>query len=583
MKYKSRVPNLVIIVSFLLNAIPAWPASNRLKLSFQSSAVKVFQDEPSPGTSATEKVSIARGEYQSFQLLVAARGKDLHNVTVNAGPLVAEKSAKIEPRIQVSLSLVGYVLTHADDRRPWGKATKIGWWPDPLLPNRPFDVTADQTQPVWVTVYAPAGTAPGTYTGKLSVMMGNRRVAERSYQVEVFNVTLPKEQSLRNAAFMPAGNLESQYKVPGGIDGKPFLRLYERWARFAYEHHLGPAFDMLMGWNQTELRKPLEAGSLGPTPDMLDQKFGPASHVTWPVQWSATGYDFTIADQLIDMALPYGLKRFCIAIFDRQQTWEQQDPKTHAAMAKFLRAYVALLKKRGLDKYAYVYNADEPGPKMWPTVKKNYEFVKSVDPQLKTWLCLNNVKGVRALDGFTDMWDVYIRQFDQSGVAQNLEAGQPVIWGLCVYPHEHPNLFIEYPAMDARIVGWLTYVYGVSGFEYWGLNQWGPNTGRKDWAPFDKGGTHTTWQRTRWPLGDGWLLYPGPHGEPLSSVRFENLRDGFEDAELMLMMNSRGEKSEARQIAARVARSPEDYTSDPAAIQSAHVELLKALARTSTR
>jgi len=116
---------------------------------------------------------------------------------------------------------------------------------------------------------------------------------------------------------------------------------------------------------------------------------------------------------------------------------------------------------------------------MWPTVKKNYEFVKSVDPQLKTWLCLNDVKGVRALEGFTDMWDVYIRQFDQSGVAQNLEAGQPVIWGLCVYPHEHPNLFIEYPAMDARIVGWLTYVYGVSGFEYWGLNQWGPNTAVK--------------------------------------------------------------------------------------------------------
>ncbi len=50
----------------------------------------------------------------------------------------------------------------------------------------------------------------------------------------------------------------------------------------------------------------------------------------------------------------------------------------------------------------------------------------------------------------------------------------------------------------------------------------------------------------------------------------------------MLMMNSRGEKSEAMQIAARVARSPEDYTSDPAAIQSAHVALLKALARINT-
>ena len=363
--------------------------------------------------------------------------------------------------------------------------------------------------------------------------------------------------------------------------GRPFLQLYKRWATFAFEHHLGPAFDMLIGWNQTQLRKPLVAGPLGPTPDMLTPALGPESHVTWPVLYGPNGYDFRIAQQLIDLGLPYGLKRFCIAMFDRSQRWEQQDPKTHAAMADLLHAYVAMLQKRGLDKYAFVYNADEPGPKMWDTVKKNYEFVKSVDAQLKTWLCLNNVKGVRALAGYTDMWDVYIRQYDQSGVEQNRRAGEPVIWGVCVYPHEHPNLFIEYPAMDARIIGWLTYVYQVSGFEYRGLNQWGRNTGRRDWASFDKGTTRTRWQRTRWPMGDGWLLYPGPKGEPLSSVLFENLRDGFEDAELLLMLNSRGEKAEARRIAASVARSPEDYTSDPAAIESAHVALLKALSMTS--
>lgn len=571
---------LIIVSSLLLYTTPGRGALNQLTLSFQSSAVKVFQDEQGAGTSATGKASMARGEYQSFQLLVAAGDKDMHNVTVTSGPVVYTKAAKGAPNIQVNLSLVGYVLTHADDRRPWGKPTKIGWWPDPLLPNRPFDVAAGQTQPVWVTLFAPASMAPGMYTGKLDVTVGGRQVAQRSYQVEVFDVTLPQKQALRNAAFMPAGNLEAQYKVAGGIDGKAFLHLYERWENFAYQHHLGPAFDMLMGWNQTELRKPLEAGSLGPTPDMLESRFGPASHVTWPVHWSPKGYDFSTAGQLIDTALPYGLERFCIAIFGRSQKWEQQDHRTHAAMARFLRAYVAVLKKRDLDKYAYVYNADEPGPKMWPTVKKNYEFVKSVDPQLKTWLCLNDVKGVRALDGFTDMWDVYIRQFDQSGVVQNLRAGEPVIWGVCVYPHEHPNLFIEYPAMDARIIGWLTYAYGVSGFEYWGLNQWGPNTGHKDWASFNKGGTRTTWQRTKWPLGDGWLLYPGPRGEPLSSVRFENLRDGFEDAELLLMLNARGKKAEGREIAARVARSPEDYTSDPAAIEAAHVAVLKALART---
>ncbi len=33
--------------------------------------------------------------------------------------------------------------------------------------------------------------------------------------------------------------------------------------------------------------------------------------------------------------------------------------------------------------------------------------------------------------------------------------------------------------------------------------------------------------------GDGYLVYPGPGGVPYSSVRFESLRDGFEDYEML--------------------------------------------------
>ena len=214
---------------------------------------------------------------------------------------------------------------------------------------------------------------------------------------------------------------------------------------------------------------------------------------------------------------------------------------------------------------------------MWETVKKNFEFIKGVDPSLKVWLCLNEIKAVQALAGYTDIWDVYVQQYERSGIEEKRKAGEPVIWAVCVYPHDHPNLFIEYPAMDARVLGWLSYIYRVSGFEYWGLNQWGNNAGRKDWAPFRKGLTRTGWRRTTWPLGDGWLMYPGPDGEPLSSIRFENLRDGFEDAELLKLLEARGMESEARTIARRVARTTQDFTSDPEVVESAHEALLRTL------
>ncbi len=567
--------------SLLLILILTDQAAAKISVSFQSPTVKVFLDEPSLGTLSSYRIRMARGEYESFQMLVAAQGEDLHDISIEASRLTSAAVAKGRPELQVELNLIGYIKSLPDDRRPWGHARKIGWWPDPLLPNRDFDVKAGEKQPVWVTLFAPPGTPPGTYRGKLSVKTRQQHKSEYIYQVQLFNVDLPKKQTFRNAAFMPAGNLNTHYAVPGGLESAEFLQLYKRWAAFAFQHHLGPAFDMLMGWNQTKVRAPLEAGSLGPTPEMISpgDRVRERSFVTWPVRQTSAGYDFSTVQELIHLGAEYGLRQFCMAIFDREEKWEQQNPQVRSAMAEFLRAYLAQLQKLNLDQAAYVYNADEPAPEMWETVKKNFTFIKDIEPKLKVWLCLNEIEGVRALGGFTDIWDVYVQQYEKSGIEARRKSGEQVIWAVCVYPHEHPNLFVEYPAMDARMLGWLSYIYRVSGFEYWGLNQWGINAGRREWAPFRRGLTRTEWRRTQWPLGDGWLMYPGPDGEPLSSIRFENLRDGFEDAELLRLLEDEGMESEARSIARQVARTTQDFTSDPKTVDSARDALLQALAR----
>jgi hypothetical protein len=333
----------------------------------------------------------------------------------------------------------------------------------------------------------------------------------------------------------------------------------------------------MMGWNQGEVRTDTTAGPLGPTRGMLLGRED--THLVWPVLGHKGQYDFRLVDRLAEVGHEYGMRQFAIAIFDKDETWASHSDKMKADMADYLRAYRDHLKSRGLWDAAYVYNADEPPESQWDTVRNNHRFVKSIAPDLKTWLCLNQPKAVRQLDGFADIFDVYIRQYDKSGVAAAQKAGKQVIWAVCVWPHEHPNLFIEYPATDARMIGWLSYRYGVSGFEYWGLNQWGENTGRLDWANFQRGSTRTSWQRTRWPWGDGWLLYPGPTGEPLSSVRFENLRDGFEDGELLLLLASKGRKADADEFVKLVADSIDTYSSDPLKIEHAHRKLLETLGR----
>jgi hypothetical protein len=540
-------------------------------VSFESPLTKVFPDAPPLQGKPSWDLALARGERESFQLLIVAGKAGLKNVSIR-------NMFRGRHGIEADLSLVGFVHTSAGDPRPWAKiegAGRIGWWPDPLLPNRPFDVAPGETQPVWVTVYAPPGTAPGKYEGALQVDFGNGVERAAPYHVRVFPVDLPALQHFRNAAFMPPGNLSAHYKPAGGMNSPEFFQLYKRWVRKAFSQHLGPTFDMMMGWNQESFRSPTTSGPLGPTKEMaLGRK---NTHLVWPVLGNSGSYDFHLTDELAAIGREYGMRQFSIAIFNREETWEQHSEAMKAAMADYLKAYASHLRGLGLLDDAYVYNVDEPPEEQWDTVRNNYLFVKSVEPDLKTWLCLNQPKAVRDLQRYTDILDVYIRQYKSSEVAQHLRPGKQLIWAVCVWPHEHPNLFIEYPGEDARAIGWLTYRYGISGFEYWGLNQWGRNTGHRDWANFRSGGTRTSWRATKFPWGDGWLLYPGDRGEPLSSVRFENLRDGFEDAEMLNVLANRGKKKEADVLVASLAPDIESYSVDPAKFQAAHLRLLQLL------
>jgi hypothetical protein len=69
-------------------------------------------------------------------------------------------------------------------------------------------------------------------------------------------------------------------------------------------------------------------------------------------------------------------------------------------------------------------------------------------------------------------------------------------------------------------------------------------------------------------------VYPGSAG-PLDSIRFEALRDGVEDYELLCCLAERDPEA-ARRIADRVIRDLDDYDLDPGAFRAARRELLAA-------
>lgn len=94
--------------------------------------------------------------------------------------------------------------------------------------------------------------------------------------------------------------------------------------------------------------------------------------------------------------------------------------------------------------------------------------------------------------------------------------------------------------------------------------------------------------------GDGWLLYPGPKGEPLSSVRLENIRDGIEDYEYLALLRERVADVRKRKGVAKslmdaaerelavdeqVTRDWTRYTTDPEAIAAARERIAELIER----
>ena len=104
-------------------------------------------------------------------------------------------------------------------------------------------------------------------------------------------------------------------------------------------------------------------------------------------------------------------------------------------------------------------------------------------------------------------------------------------------PPPYPNVFVDEPAIDHRILIWIAWKYGVDGVFTPGANGWGEenkNWPDKPWVFSDK--NHP---------GAALWVYPHRNGTPLSSIRLEVLRDGIEDYEYLYLLKEKINELEA--------------------------------------
>jgi hypothetical protein len=78
------------------------------------------------------------------------------------------------------------------------------------------------------------------------------------------------------------------------------------------------------------------------------------------------------------------------------------------------------------------------------------------------------------------------------------------------------------------------------------------------------------------PPGDAWIVYPSEKHILLSSIRYEAMRDGIEDYELLLKLGKKDPKK-AQSLAARMIHQMDNVEQDVRKFRRARRELLEAL------
>ena len=524
----------------------AWPGQERMagySVGFETTLRKVFRDPGRFQGEICDSVCIhaARNEYEGFQLCIFAQEVPVADIRLEFTDLTNYGENRVIQSHNIKWFVVGYVKT----KTPIYPVDYVGMWPDPLLPQSDFDVRPNEVQPIWVTVYVPNDAPAGRYEGQVRIIPRNGLTKTADVVLNVWGFSLPKETHIRTAFSLYENCIREYY----GYDRIP-REIREEFYTFLLEHRLNPS-------------------------NLYLTKLKPQPTSEW-----------------FSFCLERGMNAFNIAyLYD----WENNEGDQGYFSSEYERQLVdylenqgTRLRRDGLLHMAYVFGPDEPRPRVFESMKDILGLVGETVPGLKRMVTVTPRK---YLFDYIDIWVIRPSWFDQNVCRERQKAGDEIWFYVCAMPwHPYPNFFIDYPAIDHRILFWMCWKYGITGFQYYSTNRWVTN------YPSDG----SRWPDIPWNTftfrlynGDGHLIYPGPDGKPWGSVRLEIIRDGIEDYEYFWLLKNMFEKVEAKEerlggsladqcqllleIEADIVQSPKSYTSNLRLIANRRIELGRAL------
>jgi len=292
--------------------------------------------------------------------------------------------------------------------------------------------------------------------------------------------------------------------------------------------------------------------------------------------------------------------------------FRQGTPEYDRLLSAYLAIVEAHLEARGWLGREYIYWFDEPDPKDYPFVRQGMENIRKAAPRLTRFITEHR-PGPEIMD-LSEIGCTIFDRVDPKIVAELAPKGREFWSYLCTGPKAPwVTLFIDHPAVNFRMWLWMSYRWGLKGILVWRANYWTSSTlfppGRHQ-NPWEDPMSYTVGYGVPygrvdlWGNGDGRFLYPPNRGAggdktkyltgPVSSVRWEILRQGIEDYEYFVLLEKAAaaagpEKKaladEARKLLefpASLFASGKEYAKDPLALLSIRAKaagLIEALTK----
>ena len=483
---------------------------------------RVARDE-APGNQREIALWAARGEFESFQVVVHAPPGGLKNVNVSISDLSGERGRITSASLTLFREHYVHVTRGSPDRGGSNRPLGPGWYADALIPFTsnageslkvarlravPFDVAPFNNQPIWIDVFVERETLAGPYTGTVTVTSDQGKAAV-SVTLNVWDFDLPLRPSLLSA-FNISNDTNSNPRVFYG-DQKQNQELLLR-------HKIMPVDVDPRYEREFMQRSGLNISRL--------QYFQHAS---------------------------YGNCR--------------QPPAPSVADLLKLKA------RHEPDMHLYVQLADEVSdcPDIFGTLKEWARNVRQAGlTPLLTAIPLPQLSDEGVGDGHSiaDIWVLLPRQFvsNASDVAATLKRGER-IWSYTAIVQDNfsPKWELDFRPINYRIYGFLNQSTGATGLLYWSVDSWAI-------AP-----TNDPWNNITYiedgklePPGEGWLVYPGTEvGSQafVPSMRLKWIRKSVEDFEYVEILKKLHRGDWALGLIKTVASDWAHWSQDPEAVE----------------